>query len=267
MESYNIIFPSVELLPYIRYYWTLDINAAIPVSERVIPTGCIHLVFHKGDRMLDKNKNELQPRSFICGHNSDYTDIVNNGTVSMIVVVFQPSGSMAFFDLPANEFRHNNISLGDIDINELKILEQKIQETIDTKRCIDFIEEYLRRQLHVSKDYNHKRMSTVINEINNQPQVNINILSDIACLSNKQFTRIFTQYIGTTPKEFLRTIRFQRALYLLQVKSQTSLTRLSLECGYYDQSHLIKDFKTFSGYTPTEFISVCQPYSDYFSTL
>ena len=41
--------------------------------------------------------------------------------------------------------------------------------------------------------------------------------------------------------------------------------QLEYECGYYDQAHFIKEFKQFSGYTPTEYRTVCEPYSDFFS--
>jgi AraC-like DNA-binding protein len=54
-------------------------------------------------------------------------------------------------------------------------------------------------------------------------------------------------------------------LFVLQFNPHIDLTQLAFECGFYDQSHLIKEFKTFSGYTPAEYLAVCNPYSDYFS--
>ena len=59
-------------------------------------------------------------------------------------------------------------------------------------------------------------MSAVFQEINLQPQINIPQLSEAACLSSKQFGRVFADYVGTTPKEYLRIVRMQRALFLLQ---------------------------------------------------
>ena len=112
-----------------------------------------------------------------------------------------------------------------------------------------------------------KRLSTVLDEINLHPQVNTLQLSDVACLSTKQFGRVFTDYIGTTPKDFLRIVRMQRALYVLQQNPGSPFAQVAYECGFSDQSHMIKEFKLFSGYTPAEYLSVCAPVSDYFSTL
>jgi transcriptional regulator GlxA family with amidase domain len=84
-------------------------------------------------------------------------------------------------------------------------------------------------------------------------------------LSYKQFKRVFAEYTGANPKDWLRTVRFQKALYTLQTQPAISLAQLACECGYYDQPHLIKEFKTFSGYTPVEYSAIYAPCSDYFS--
>lgn len=84
-------------------------------------------------------------------------------------------------------------------------------------------------------------------------------------MMRKQFNRIFSEYVGSNPKEFTRTIRFQRALHILEKQPPISLTALAYQCGYFDQSHLIKDFKALSGYTPTEYLVACPPHTDYFS--
>lgn len=77
--------------------------------------------------------------------------------------------------------------------------------------------------------------------------------------------RIFHEYIGLNPKEFMRVVRFHKALFILQNDPSMNFTRLTYECGYYDQSHLIREFKQFAGYTPREYMAACSPHSDYFS--
>lgn len=217
--------------------------------------------------MFSKTSNELQPQSFICGLSTGFTELTSTGDIDMIVVVFQPFGAKAFFSIPINEFFNNCISINDIGDVALKELENQIQETQDSLTSIKLIENYFIKQLYSFEDYNCKRIATAIDIINKKNQIDIVSLSNITCLSYKQFTRIFTEYVGAKPKEFTRIIRFQRALYILQTNSLINLTQLAFECGYYDQPHLIREFKAFSGCTPTEFIANCTPYSDYFSTL
>lgn len=265
MENFCIIYPSVILAPYIKHYWILEVETYRSISERVIPTGYVNLVFHKADRMFSSSEKSLQPQSFICGQNPDFTDLTTEGKVYMIVVVFQPYGASAFFDIPIDEFYGQCVSVNDIENKHLSELEERIQNTDNNNQCINLIEQYLIKKLYSLEDYQYKRIVSTIHLINNQTQINITNLADKACLSTKQFNRIFKQYVGTSPKEFSRIVRFQRSLYTLQIKPTTSLTDLSYHCGYYDQSHLIREFKSFSGYNPSEYLSVCAPYSDYFS--
>lgn len=237
----------------------------LPVKERIIPSGCPSLVFHRGQQMYSSSKNDFQPHSFICGQSSGYSDLNNNGKVDMIVVVFQPWGAKAFFPIPMDEFFNTEISLDDINDKNLLELTEKLMYIEDNKECICLIENYLSQQLYLLKEYNFRRINAAIKAIKTIPQIGVNDLSQISCLSNKQFNRIFSEYVGAKPKEYLRIVRFQRALYILQTRPDISLTELALESGYYDQPHCIKEFKTFSGYTPKEYISICNPYSDYFS--
>jgi transcriptional regulator GlxA family with amidase domain len=72
-------------------------------------------------------------------------------------------------------------------------------------------------------------------------------------LSQRRFITVFKQEIGITPKLFSRVRRFQRALVLIRRSAVPSWPALALECGYCDQSHMIRDFLAFSGFSPTEY--------------
>lgn len=223
------------------------------------------LVFHRGQRMFSTAEDDFQPQSFVCGLSTNYTDLYSRETVDMIVVVFRPFGARAFFNMPMNEFHDKSISLDDLEDKALLELKNRILDEQDDKICINLIERFFIKRLCSFDDYNYPRIVASVNTINCRPSIDIKSLADISCLSYKQFNRIFTGYVGSNPKEFVRIVRFQRALYILQNNAGISMTSLAYECGYYDQPHLVKEFKSFSGYTPTEYIAMCAPYSDYFS--
>ena len=91
-------------------------------------------------------------------------------------------------------------------------------------------------------------------------------LSSIACLSKKQFERLFNSLVGVNPKEYTRIVRFQKALELMQHQSgEINQEQIAYASGYADQSHFIREFKKFSGYTPTSLLKVSNPYSDLFT--
>lgn len=267
MESFRIIKPSPALVPYIRYYWILQINEVTPVRERTLPVGCVNMVFHRGRQLFSLTEKSLQPTAFISGQSTTYSDVESTGTIDMIFVVFQPFAARIFFQIPISEFHEKNISISEIGDPALKELEKQVADTMDDMQSIGLIERFLISRLHSFSAYNVKRVAATVREINHQSQTTITQLSQIACLSNKQFNRVFTEYIGTNPKEFIRIVRMQRALYVLQMHPDRCFAQVACECGFYDQSHLIREFKSFSGYTPAEYLSVCAPYSDYFSML
>lgn len=266
MEAFRIIQPSVPLAPYVKQYWLMK-SDAIGHAQGIIPTGYISMYFHRASPLLSIEKKEMLARAYISGQTADYSNLELTGSMDLLCVDFHPFGANAFFKIPLHEFRNESISIGDIEDKELLILQRQILNESDDQTCIHLIERFLIKRLHTFKDYNYNRILAIIETVNNNPSVDINTLADIACLSYKQFKRVFTKEVGTTPKEFTRIIRFQRALYALQLKPEISLTQLAFECGYYDQPHLIREFKSFSGYTPREYFAVCAPYSDYFTPI
>ena len=267
MQSFKIIKPSPILAPFVRYYWILKEDAFVSVSERTLPVGCIQLVFHRGERLLHQQASALQPCSFISGQTLGFSDVQTTGFLDMITVVFQPHAAKIFLRIPLYLFYDRNVDMDETEDRELSDLAKRVMDASDSEGCISLIECFLVHRLYNFPEYNLKRMATVLHQIDLQPQISTSQLSEVACLSNKQFSRIFSDNIGATPKEFMRIVRLQRALSLLQQDITVPFAQVAYECGFSDQSHMIKEFKLFSGYTPAEYLSVCAPYSDYFSTL
>ena len=264
MQTFRIIQPTPALKPFIRYYWILQDKTSGIVSQRTLPTGCMSLVFHRGERLKVTNRDELQPQSFICGQESGYSDVTSNGDIEMIVVVFQPAAKI-FFRMPVTLLRDRNVAVADIENPALRDLAHRVEDSENHDTCIELIEDYFYKCLMSGTPYHLPRLAEVIHHINKFSQTNIKTLSDIACLSEKQFSRIFSENIGTTPKDFMRIVRLQRTLFVLQYNPGIGFAQLSYECGYTDQSHMIKEFKLFSGYTPKEYLAQYSPVSDYFT--
>lgn len=265
MQTFRIIQPTPALKPFIRYYWILQDSTSGIVSQRTLPTSCISLVFHRGERLKVTNRDELQPHSFICGQESGYSDVTSTGDIEMIVVIFQPHAAKIFFHMPVTLLRDRNVAVADIENPALRDLAHRVEDSENHDICIELIENYFYKCLMYGTPYHLPRLAEVVRHINNSTQTNIRALSNIACLSEKQFSRIFSENIGTTPKDFMRIVRLQRTLSVLQHNPGIGFAQLSYECGYTDQSHMIKEFKLFSGYTPKEYIARYSPVSDYFT--
>lgn len=264
MEKFQIIQPSKLLRPYVKQYWFLAIDNAERSSQRYVPSGCTMLTFHRGDRVYSTLHREIPPHASLCGQSVFYTDTIYSGNLNLIAVVFQSIAARAIFGIPMNNIRDKYIDIELLGDTYLSDLEKRLIDTEDNYQCVYLIEQYLLKKLYGFASERFDRMSTVVQSINSGQQ-DIAELSKLACLGYKQFKRVFTEYVGLNPKEFLQIARFRKTSHSLQSGKDAHLSRLACEWGYCDKSHLIKDFRAFTGYSPKEYLSISDPYSEYMS--
>jgi AraC-like DNA-binding protein len=72
--------------------------------------------------------------------------------------------------------------------------------------------------------------------------------------SQKHFISMFKSVVGITPKAYLKIARFQKAIIEIEQRRTVNWTTISQDCGFYDQSHFINDFRFFSGFTPEQYL-------------
>lgn len=129
---------------------------------------------------------------------------------------------------------------------------------------ITVIEEFLIKHLCPVKQNDLSFLKHSVMLINNSKgMISAAELSQQLCLSSKSLERKFTQFLGKTPKQFLKIVRFQEILKSLSERRNILLTEVAYEKGYFDQAHFIKDFKMYTGYTPREFMAIYPCNSEY----
>ncbi|MCK4662618.1 MAG: AraC family transcriptional regulator [Bacteroidales bacterium] len=267
--SFQISAPSNFLSPYVKQYWAIE-NCIQPGEshiQRIVPTGLVELFFYFGNKPKAVNKNRrLLDNTLISGQQKEHYDIVVTGNLSTFSVTLLPQGAMMFFDLPLIELYDQTIPLQYLQKDAIDKVESDLFESKTFSEKVFVIENFLAQKfLKNYREYDAARINGSIRLINQTNGiVSINTLASRACLSRKQYERIFGDSVGISPKRFLRIIRFQNAIFRKQLNSKIRLTDLAYDCGYYDQSHMINDFKYLSGMTPKQYFSDCEPYSDYF---
>jgi AraC-like DNA-binding protein len=97
--------------------------------------------------------------------------------------------------------------------------------------------------------------TSAISILGRRGRIQVPVLAKQACMSQRQFERRFTREIGLPPKLYARIARFESALESKALSTAESWTDITNRLGYFDQMHLIKDFKEFSGEIPTSLIS------------
>lgn len=263
MKDCKIFYPSPLLARYIKYYWVVKTDKRMPLRLQTIPSGCVHLVFHRGNHLSIQSKG-LQPANFIRGQFSIYGSLFSEGNIDMIAVIFHPLGLVPFIRCPMGELSNRYVGVEDIEDVGLNRLKESVAGEKNAQTCIQLIELFFIKRL-IDVEYNYQKVEHSIRQIVHCPLIGVNTLAENACLGYRQFKRVFTHYVGMSPKEYCKVIRFQRILYVLQKYPRTEMLDLSYLCGFYDPSHLVKDFREFSGCSPTQYLSAHSPYSTFFS--
>lgn len=267
--GFHLAKPSDLLAPYVKNYWGMEnrLGPGESSKQRIIPSGLSELIFYLGDLPhVVQKKKQVPDNVLLSGQQNGHYDLKLKGHLSLFSVVFQPHGLKPFFHLPAGEFYNQTVPLNLLFRNETNNLEEQLAETDTFWERIELVEHFLLNRLIRSEEtYEYRRITHSIEIINRRSgDVSIDQLASSACLSRKQFERTFLNYVGASPKRFLRTVRFQRAIHERALHKNLSLTELSYRCAFYDQSHMTADFQKLSGMSPRSFFADCEPYSDYF---
>jgi AraC-like DNA-binding protein len=266
---FNFAQPTQALAPFVKQYWALDnvMPQGQSHTQRIIPTGLIELTIYLGDTPVSSDRDSISSEaSLLNGQQSTPSDLVVAGSVSVFSITFHPQGAQVFFNIPMEELYDQTISLRSIQKDFVDQVESELYDAVSFSERVDIMNHFLWRLL--KKNDEPSDLPRLVNSLTHIDQsmgmVDIATLAKNACLSRKQYERIFKSNVGVSPKRFLRIIRLQHALFKKQVNPKMSLTELAYDCGYYDQSHMINDFKLLTGMSPRQYFSDCDAYSDYF---
>jgi AraC-like DNA-binding protein len=259
MKTYTFT-PGYPLSNFVDYFWYLDDWRLSHSKERIFPTDSMELIINTGSiNCLPANTCGLRQRkkptlSLINGIYSEFSDIVTEGRSSLLGVQFKPGGSYSFFDIPADQFHNQRISLVDLWRSETFILEEKLFYASSIHDHFEILEKFLvskiiiDRQLHPAVGYALKRF---------QERPASSKVSEIVFrtgLSSRHFIKLFREQIGLSPKLFSRLKRFQHSRQAIAVSREVNWADLALDCGFYDQSHFVNEFNNFAGFSPNSYL-------------
>ena len=261
--SFIIYSPCRRLQPFIRYYWILNTNENL--DTLTFPIGCPQLIFHRLSQFYIPELKTEQARFSISGQVNFPARVQSPGDVETIVVVFHPHAIGTVFNIPVSSFYNQEIdgySLGD---KRLNILADDVLNTEDSIEAIELIERYLLSRLSESGIYDFKRVGVSLKHLFLDNTISVENMAQLACLSRKQFERVFFNAVGMKPKEYSNVARFQKSLLLMQ-NGNRDFADIAYSCGYADQSHFIRECRRYSGTTPAELLKIQPIYSDLFTS-
>jgi AraC-like DNA-binding protein len=248
--------PSAALAKHLECIWFVadeapSTNTHLP--ERLLPDGCMEWIFHFGARFrhLVQGKWELQPRSFVVGELTRFMLVQASGPVASMGVRFRPGGAYRFLPFSIDALTDQAVPTEDIWGRPGSCLEDAVLGARTAVRQRNLIESFLLGRLHLSSG--RSRFEAAVGEIIlTRGQTRIDQLAARLGLSSRQLEREFRAGAGLSPKALARIIRFQNLLQLIGEGSLCEWALLALESGYADQPHMVREFREFSGQSPTE---------------
>ena len=182
----------------------------------------------------------------------------------MMGVQFWPGGAWPFFGPVASDFQDSHISLADFwGDNHAHSLHMQLIETPGIAAKFRIVMDALVE--NASRDFEHHPVvSQALATFERRPLTSrIARTAADADVSQKKFIRLFTEQVGYTPKLYLRVTRFQRLLDRVWNAPKVDWAHIAAAHGYYDQPHLIRDFREFSGFTPSEYLARRGPFQQH----
>lgn len=264
--EYRESHPSLNLSSHIKLFWSLEYCAKGEKSqvETILPDGCPEIVFNLSDRFkrLHSGFDETQPATLFAGQMSRSISIRPTGHVSLFGVRFHPAGAFPMGGPSMHELTDNIVEIGHVLGRCGRELEERVADAKGFDERVRVFENFFLRQLagHSSKDKIARFAAEKI--VESGGLISVSRLAERVGVSERRLERNFRKCVGVSPKMLARTVRFQRVVTKIM---DGDLLDTALSFGYFDQSHMIHEFKEFSGDTPLGYFRKTHDISDIFT--
>jgi AraC-like DNA-binding protein len=260
--------PTAGLSRIVKCYWALEYDKPhVSEPELVLPDCCPEIVFNLSERFLrvHSDREERQPGALFAGQMSRSIMLRPSGNVKLFGIRLQPAGASCIVGFPANNITDAIVGFDDACGREGRELEERLNVATTFADRIAIFERWACRRLSRGADLDHlaAHASLLISE--GRGAHAISAVANRIGVSERRLERHFKRSIGISPKTFSRIVRFQSVVRSVQNNATTDVLETALDLGYYDQSHLIRDFREFSGITPQAFFDRTHQISDIFT--
>lgn len=257
--SYREYPPCPALQPYVQCYWSREARSAAPGAalNRVLPDGCMDIVFSFGDRWTGSTGRKMRdgrPGGVAVGTMTLPLLVHPGHREEFFGIRFRPGRAPAFLGLPASECTDDAIPLAETWGREGAALEQRLAEACGPQARVALMEGELQRRLARAAPPDCYVDAVVGLMARHYGVVSVARACEYAGITRQHLARRFERHVGIPPKLFSRVIRFQSLLKRVERANPVSWSSLAADAGYYDQAHLIADFRQFTGLTPEAFL-------------
>lgn len=260
ISSYSKLYiefmPAENLKKYICCYWISPMIKDAGFnhmnqleSEMVVPDGCIDVLF-------GTDKDGYDCRNILVGTMSKGSIVnMDHSNIETFGIRFYPGGLQAFIKESTDKFTDK---MEFIDTLEQKIFIEFGKEltrfdSIESK--INYANRYFSLKMKASIPWDNEFQNVLYKIYKARGIIKIKDITESEVIGEKQLRRIFHNRVGVSTKTFIKIVRFQNTLRIMNLKKDNKIVNLALDAGYYDESHFIHEFYELSSMNPSEYIT------------
>ncbi len=231
--------PPLEL--FVQHFWPVAWDLQAPVTRETLPHPTVHLVIEAG-------------KSGLAGPTTERFIRTLEGRGRALGVKFHPGGFRPFWRGPVSELADRVLPLGETFGPEGLALETEVLRLGDDEAAaVACAETFLLERLP-QPDPQARLARELVRRILEDPGLQrVEALAEAAGVGLRSLQRLFSEYVGVSPKWVIRRYRLHEAVERLDAGETPDLAALALDLGYFDQAHFIHDFKTLLGRTPAAY--------------
>ncbi len=266
---YRAHIPAFPLNQFIEVFIYFERVEHAHNVDRFLPNGDSEILidFHDTPQFIYDNNTlkEIQACHHVwaSGLRTEPITIPSGNGAAMMVISFKKGMAAPFFPFPMEEVSDFVVDADLVWGSDFGDLRERMLETKDIDLRFRYVEEFLLKKFGPKLNLNPCVAFAVGEMIERPDRLSIARMSEKIGYSQKHFTEMFRKQVGVTPKSYLKIMRFQKAVRVIDAANEIDWGEIALSCGFYDQAHFINDFKHFSGFTPEQYSKIYTNYQNY----
>jgi AraC-like DNA-binding protein len=252
---YHEVLPSLAAARHIKCYWVLEDDSRSREPQRIVPDGRCELILNFAQPFASQTTGhwQRQPQSFFVGQITGPLLLRPGGPVRVVGIRFHPHGASAFLGLPVRELTNTIASIESLSL-PLHRESQRLLDSGSPSAALTRLDKIFSHSIQPRREDQTPVVAAVHHLERAAGCVRVTVLARNAGLSLRQFQRRFRDAVGISPKLFSRMQRFQRVFQATEAPD-ADWAGTALQSGYFDQAHLIRDFREFAGMAPTSLLA------------
>jgi AraC-like DNA-binding protein len=234
--------PSPDLTPWIAHYWIIhwDLRGCEPYVAESLPHPNVHLIFENGT-------------SVVAGVQTHKFSRLLEGQGRVFGVKFRPGGFRPFLEIPVSKLADRTIPANRIFGKDLAPFEEIALSACKESDKVQAANTFFHARMP-ELDSDVRLAGQLVDRILQEPEIKtVEDVADSTGMGKRSLQRLFSEYVGASPKWVIRRYRLHEVIEKLNSGKKLDWAQLALDLGYFDQAHLINDFKSLVGFSPSEY--------------